>query len=231
MSFWEFVNLHVWVVIFVALPMIFVLLFLTLWGIVLLLKTNRVLVDTKWIQFKPEENKKLPLLIHVMRDKLVFGQLNLLRDYFSAHVACVISLHNGGKFNNGLSVQKWTLTHDCAADGHITFYNKGLKFKDQLVSQSEWVEEVITKDEFFLSIENMAESSAWRREFVRNAIRHGFLKLVETDENPEIIIGLFFRHEKREDEFTFNRHIIREYSDRISSILKTGTGNQDSKEL
>lgn len=222
MSFWQFLDLHIWAVIFVALPMVFFLIFVTLWAIAFTFRRYNILLDTKWFQIKPEEAKKLPLLHHVMRDKLVFGQLNLLRDHFSAQVACVISLHNGGKFNNGLSVQKWTLTHDCSADGQITFYNKGLKFKDQLVSQSEWIEEVIAKDEFFFSIDEMAESSAWRREFVRNAIRHGFLKLVETDENPEIIIGLFFRTEKSIEEFGFNKHIIREYADRISSILKTG---------
>lgn len=221
MNAWEFLNANIWKMIFVALPMVFSLLYLTILGTILLIKSQKLFVSTKWIQVKPED-PKLPLLDYIVRDKLVYGQLHLLREHFSAHVACVISLHNGGKFNNGLSVQKWTLTHDCAADGHITFYNKGLKFKEQLVSQSEWIVECISKDEFFFSVDTMDESSAWRREFVRNAIQHGFLRLVETDDNPELVIGLFFRNEKTESDFKLNKHIIREYSDRISSILKTG---------
>ncbi|TGN08616.1 hypothetical protein [Leptospira bandrabouensis] len=221
MNAWEFLNANIWKMIFVALPMVFSLLYLTILGTFLLIKSQKLFVSTKWIQVKPED-PKLPLLDYIVRDKLVYGQLHLLREHFSAHVACVISLHNGGKFNNGLSVQKWTLTHDCAADGHITFYNKGLKFKEQLVSQSEWIVECISKDEFFFSVDTMDESSAWRREFVRNAIQHGFLRLVETDDNPELVIGLFFRNEKTESDLRLNKHIIREYSDRISSILKTG---------
>ncbi|WP_125172485.1 hypothetical protein [Leptospira levettii] len=203
----------------------------TIWFSLFILKKYSILVNTKWIQIKQDEQKvPMKLAEYINRDSLVYTELNLLAVYFKADVSCVFSLHNGGKFNNGLSVQKWSLTHDYSATGQLSFYHKILKYKDQLISQSEWIASGIINEEYFFTVDEMEESSAWRREFVRNGIKHGVLKLVETDDNPELIVALFFRSTKAQTELESNNHILRESSDKISSILKDGVGHDRKNE-
>lgn len=175
-------------------------------------------LTSKWINVSPE---KIPLSEYVSRDALVFGQLSMLREFTNADIAAVFSLHNGGKFNNGISVQKWTLTHDCCTDGAFSFYDKNLKYRDQLISQTDWVANAILEDIYYLEIASMRENSAWRREFVRNSITSCVLKLVQTEDTQELIVGLFYR-ENQFDKNLFDQQKLKEYSDRISSILKTG---------
>lgn len=217
MTFWDFAHLH----LFELIIMIFVLVAsigILVWLLIYLTNKYSLTLTSKWLNVKTD---KIPLSEYVSRDTLVFGQLSTLREYADADIAAVFSLHNGGKFNNGISVQKWSLTHDCCADGAFPFYDKGLKYRDQLISQTDWVANAIIEDTYFLEIASMRENSAWRREFVRNSIESCVFKLVQTDDTQELIVGLFYR-EAKINKTTFDRKKLIEYSDRISSILKTG---------
>ncbi|TGL05029.1 MULTISPECIES: hypothetical protein [Leptospira] len=220
MTFWDFAHLHFFELFFLLLSITFIFAMI-FWFLVFLINKYSLNLTSKWLNLKSE---KIPLSEYVSRDTLVFGQLSTLREYSNAEIAAVFSLHNGGKFNNGISVQKWSLTHDCCADGSFPFYDKSLKYRDQLISQTDWVANAIIEDLYFLDISTMREISAWRREFVRNSIVSCVFKLVQTNDAQELIVGLFFR-DTIIDKSTFDSKKLIEYSDRISSILKTGMDN------
>lgn len=228
MTFWDFANNHLFYIIAIIV-FIFILLFILIWLTIYLFNKYGMILSVRGIELKKREeeqeelNNKSKIHEYAIRDVLVYGELSQLCAYFSADICGVFQLHNGGHYNNGISVQKFTLSHDFTATGKSALYMKSVKFKDQLISQAkDWVGETIIKGTCFLKINEMEESSTWRREFVRNGICNAILKLVETNEVPELIVGVFFRREITEEELQFSNYIMNEYTDKVSSILKDG---------
>jgi hypothetical protein len=221
MSFWDFAHLHLFELI-LTLIAILVILIIFIFVIVYLLNRYSINVTSKWITLKPNT---IPLTEYISRNTLVYGQLSLLRELMNADIAAVFSLHNGGKFNNGISVQKWTLTHESCADGIYPFYDIGLKYRDQLISQTDWIANSIVENLYFLDVSKIKENSAWRREFVRNSIDFSVLKLVQSENIQELVVGLFYKSPHQIEIEKFESSKLVEYSDKISSILKTGMQN------
>lgn len=229
MTFWDFADRNFFYMIFVGLPIFSIIVAVCIWITIYIFSKYGMILSIKGIELKKEHDKqeekekKIKIHEYAIRDVLVYGELGQLGAYFSADIIAVFQLHNGGHYNNGISVQKFTLSHDFATTGNASFYMKSVKFKDQLISQAkDWIGETIIKGYMFLNVSEMDEESTWRRELVRNGIQYAILKLVESDDVPEFILGVFFRRHFDSIELDYNNSILREYADKISSILKDG---------
>lgn len=224
MDFWEFYDKNFWQVTLGAIPLLS--FFVTLSAYLILIFTEKLNLKLKYkgielSKHDTNKNKNNKIVDYALRDVVAYAQLSQLCTYFSADITCVFQLHNGGSYYNGISVQRWTLSHDYAKDNVTSFYEKNLKFKDQLISQAmDWIGETIINKFMFIKVSEMPRTSSWRREFVRNGIDCMLLQSIENDTNSEMVIGVFFRRLLEEEQIEINSSIFSEYCDKLSATLK-----------
>lgn len=168
------------------------------------------------IQEKPVSPSK-----EVEKSWVVYSELALASQALSADLVCVFQLHNGGKYNNGNSVLKFTQSHNYASHGHRNFYNAYVKFTNILISMApDWIAPTIQYGKYWNNVSEMSEESSWKREFERNSIESFIQVCVKSNGIEEIIVSAFFNRELQEIETEQMYNVISRHSHVIAAMLK-----------
>ncbi|WCL51435.1 hypothetical protein [Leptospira sp. GIMC2001] len=168
--------------------------------------------------------------LEVKKSWVVYSELALASQALGSDLVCVFQLHNGGKYNNGNSVLKFTQSHNYASRGHRNFYNASIKFSNILISMApDWIAPAIEKGRSWNNISDMSLESAWRREFDRNNFKSYMQVCVKSEGIEEIIVSAFFNHTLKSSDVEKMFDSLSSYSHHIAAILKDKDEDKDNE--
>ncbi|MDZ4726214.1 MAG: hypothetical protein SH817_08650 [Leptospira sp.] len=218
LTFWSLIHKHWESVIFIVIPLCFILLGVLLSILLWIIRVYRISVALSGFKISPSKHDPKYLVRMSKQDQFIYSTLGKLNQFYNANVSAIFQFHNGGEFKNQNSILKWTLTHDNPEPGNVSFHLKEIKWTNVLVSQAnEWIGVTLLKKLWFCDFDSLPENSNWRRYFVSADLRSGLFYLVEGEYGPEFVLAVFW-DSISDTEHTMNS--IKEYGDAIASLLR-----------